>query len=38
MEACGIDVFATVRDNGLEIATLCDKNATLNCYGLIMVE
>ena len=26
MEACGIDVFATVRANGLEIHTLRDKN------------
>ncbi len=38
MEACGIDVFATVKANGLELQMLRDKNAPINCYGLIMTE
>lgn len=38
MEACGIDVFATVQGNGLEIQMLRDKDAPINCYGLILVE
>ncbi len=38
MEACGIDVFATVRANGLEIHTLRDKNEEKNFFGLILVE
>lgn len=38
MEACGIDVFATVRNNGLEIHTLREKAAVQNHFGLIMVE
>ena len=38
MEACGIDVFATVRANGLELQMLRDKNVPISCYGLILVE
>lgn len=38
MEACGIDVFATVRNNNLNIHTLRDKNEVQNHFGLIMVE
>lgn len=38
MEACGIDVFATVRNNGLEIHTLREKGEPQNHFGLIMVE
>lgn len=38
MEACGIDVFATVRANGLEIHTLRDENETHNYFGLILYE
>ena len=38
MEACGIDVFATVKANGLEIGMARDKDTAINCYGLIMVE
>ena len=38
MEACGIDVFATVRANGLEIHTLRDPGEVQNHFGLVMVE
>ncbi|MDO4572284.1 MAG: DUF2284 domain-containing protein [Clostridia bacterium] len=38
MEACGIDVFATVRNNGLEIHTLKEAGETQNHFGLILVE
>ena len=38
MEACGIDVFATARNNGLEIHTLREKGETQNHFGLVMVE
>ena len=38
MEACGIDVFATVRNNGLEIHTLREKGEIQNHFGLILVE
>ena len=38
MEACGIDVFATVRANRLEIHTLRDENEVQNHFGLLLVE
>lgn len=38
MEACGIDVFATVRSNGLEIQTLREKGEEQNHFGLILYE
>ena len=38
MEACGIDVFATVRANGLEIHTLRTKDEPQNHFGLVLVE
>ena len=38
MEACGMDVFATVRNNGLEIHTLRVKGEPQNHFGLILVE
>ena len=38
MEACGIDVFATVRNNGLEIHILRKKGEIQNHFGLLMVE
>jgi len=38
MEACGIDVFATVRKNGVEIHTLREKGQLKNCFGLILFE
>jgi predicted metal-binding protein len=38
MEACGIDVFQTVQNNGYEIHTLRSKDETANYFGLILVE
>lgn len=38
MEACGIDVFATVRANSLEIHTLGSKEEIQNHFGLLLVE
>lgn len=38
MEACGIEVFATVRNNGLEIHPLREKTEVQNHFGLLMVE
>lgn len=39
MEACGIDVFATIRANGFPIGVLKDKNGKdqINCYGLVLI-
>lgn len=38
MEACGIDVFATVRRNGLELHTLRERGEVQNHFGLMLVE
>ena len=38
MEACGIDVFATARNNGFEINTLRQKGETANYFGLVMIK
>ena len=38
MEACGIDVFATVRANGLTMQTLQEKSEQQDHFGLLMVE
>ncbi len=38
MEACGIDVFGTVKNLGLPIDTNPQPGKPLNCYGLILVE
>lgn len=38
MESCGIDVFKTVRENGLSIRTLHLKEEEKDSYGLILVE
>jgi predicted metal-binding protein len=38
MEACGIDVFKTVRDNGFPIAVVRTHGEEKNIYGLILVE
>lgn len=38
MEACGIDVFATARANGMTVETLTDENQRQNCFGLLLVE
>lgn len=38
MEACGIDVFTTVRQNGFPIEVVRTQEDILNIYGLILVE
>jgi len=38
MEACGIDVYATARNNGFPIAPLRTRHETRNHYSLIMVD
>ena len=38
MEACGIDVFATARKQGLPVEVLPHLMAPHNSYGLILVE
>jgi predicted metal-binding protein len=38
MEACGIDVFKTVRDNGFPIRVLRTQEEERNSYGLILIE
>lgn len=38
MEGCGIDVFATVRNNGFEIDTVRNKNAEHDYFGLVLFE
>jgi predicted metal-binding protein len=38
MEACGIDVYQTARNNGLPIYPLRTIDETRNIYGLILVE
>lgn len=38
MEACGIDVYQTVRNLNLKIETLTNKTDEVNIYGLILLE
>ncbi len=38
MEACGIDVFATARGNGLPIEVVKDRSCDQNYYGIILVD
>jgi predicted metal-binding protein len=38
MEACGIDVFDTVRSNGFEIETLNSYDCKANFFGLLLIE
>jgi len=38
MEACGIDVYATARNNGFPINVLKSKDEEENCYGLLLIE
>ena len=38
MEACGIDVFKTARDNGFPIEVVRTHEAERNLYGVILVE
>lgn len=38
MEACGIDVFSTVKAHGFPIEVLKDENCKPNYYGLVLIE
>jgi hypothetical protein len=38
MEACGIDVFKTARDNGFAIEVVRTHEEERNLYGVILVE
>ncbi len=38
MEACGIDVFSTVRANGLPIEVLKTDTCECNYYGVVLIE
>ena len=38
MEACGIDVFSTVRANGFPIKVVRSRKCKANYYGLILLE
>jgi predicted metal-binding protein len=38
MEACGVDVFATVRNAGVEVSSYAPEGSVPDCFGLILVE
>jgi predicted metal-binding protein len=38
MEACGIDVFKTARDNGFHIGVVRTRDDEMNIFGLVLVE
>ena len=38
MEACGIDVYQTVRNHNLKIEPLKNKDDEVNIYGLVLLE
>lgn len=38
MEACGLDVFQTVKNNGLPIEVVKDQTCEQNYYGLVLIE
>lgn len=38
MEACGIDVFATARGNGMPIEVVTDRSCDQNYYGLLLLD
>lgn len=38
MEGCGIDVFATARNNGFKIVPVRERSEEHNYFGLILVE
>jgi predicted metal-binding protein len=38
MEACGIDVYTTVRSSGYPIKVLKDQNCRGNYYGIVLIE
>ncbi|MDI6786330.1 MAG: DUF2284 domain-containing protein [bacterium] len=38
MEACGIDVYASVRNNGFFIETVSENQRKVNYFGLVLIE
>ena len=38
MEACGIDVFSTARNNGCPIEVVLNESSEQNYYGLLLIE
>ena len=38
MEACGIDVFRTVRECGFEIEVVRDRDAPQHYFGVVLVD
>ncbi len=38
MEACGIDVYSTVRDNGFSLNVLTSRDEQRNSFGLLLIE
>jgi predicted metal-binding protein len=38
MEACGIDVYTTVRNNGFPIKVLKESSCKGNYYGIVLIE
>ena len=38
MEACGIDVYETVRNNGFHLEVLKSYNCKMNFFGLLLIE
>jgi hypothetical protein len=38
MEACGIDVYKTARDNGFLIEVVRTRDEEMNIFGLVLVE
>lgn len=38
MEACGIDVYETVRKNGFPIDVVKDFDSEQNCYGVLLID
>jgi len=38
MEACGIDVFQTARDNGFPVEVLKNRSSEQNYYGVVLLE
>ena len=38
MEACGIDVYATVRNHGFTINVVRDQSDPQHCFGLVLID
>jgi hypothetical protein len=38
MEACGIDVFKTARDNGFHINVVRTREDDMNVFGVVLIE